>query len=32
MRGYMATLILGRAGLDAVNLAAGYKTDLRFHP
>jgi rhodanese-related sulfurtransferase len=32
MRGYMATLILRKAGLDAYNLGGGYKTHRLHHP
>jgi NADPH-dependent 2,4-dienoyl-CoA reductase/sulfur reductase-like enzyme/rhodanese-related sulfurtransferase len=32
MRGYMAARILSQAGLDAANLAGGYKTYRMFHP
>lgn len=32
MRGYMATLLLKHVGIDAVNLAGGYKTYRLFHP
>ena len=32
MRGYMATLVLRHAGVDAMNLAGGYKTYRMFHP
>ncbi|AMV39516.1 FAD-dependent oxidoreductase [Planctomyces sp. SH-PL62] len=32
MRGYMATLILRDAGVDAYNLGGGYKTYLLHHP
>jgi len=32
MRGYMATLVLRDAGLDASNLAGGYKTYRLYHP
>lgn len=32
MRGYMATLVLRHAGIDAANLAGGYKTYRLFHP
>ncbi|MFO0891775.1 MAG: rhodanese-like domain-containing protein [Isosphaeraceae bacterium] len=32
MRGYMAARILRQAGIDAANLAGGYKTYRMFHP
>jgi rhodanese-related sulfurtransferase len=32
MRGYMATLLLRQARIDAANLAGGYKTYRLFHP
>jgi rhodanese-related sulfurtransferase len=32
MRGYMAARILRQAGIDATNLAGGYKTYRMFHP
>jgi NADPH-dependent 2,4-dienoyl-CoA reductase/sulfur reductase-like enzyme/rhodanese-related sulfurtransferase len=32
MRGYMATLLLRKARIDAANLAGGYKTYRLFHP
>jgi NADPH-dependent 2,4-dienoyl-CoA reductase/sulfur reductase-like enzyme/rhodanese-related sulfurtransferase len=32
MRGYMAALILNQAGIDAANLAGGYKTYRLYHP
>jgi rhodanese-related sulfurtransferase len=32
MRGYMAALVLKQAGIDAANLAGGYKTYRLYHP